>query len=149
MRRSSACASTADARSASNSGRAQARLMPQPALRSSWRRGPSAPPPHRQCPGAGPPPRRGADAPPPPAIPYNSPSTPADQRVAIDSIRLTRRIVGAPALARFSPEEFMPGPQAQSEDELLAAARDTASTVYHPGGTCKMGRDPTAGGGGG
>ena len=87
---------------------------------------------------------KSADARAYPAIRYNYLSTPADQRVAIDSIRLTRRIVGAPALARFSPEEFMPGPQAQSEDELLAAARGTASTVYHPVGTCKMGRDATA-----
>ncbi|PWT85194.1 MAG: choline dehydrogenase, partial [Proteobacteria bacterium] len=85
-----------------------------------------------------------ADARAHPAIRYNYLSTPDDQRVAIDSIRLTRRIVAAPALARFAPEEFMPGGGADADDALLAAARETAGTVYHPVGTCKMGQDAMA-----
>ena len=76
-----------------------------------------------------------------PAIRYNYLSTPEDQRVAIDSIRLTRRIVRAPAMAKFAPEEFLPGGNAESDADLLAAARETAGTVYHPVGTCKMGQD--------
>ena len=76
-----------------------------------------------------------------PAIRYNYLSTPEDQRVAIDSIRLTRRIVGAPAMAKFAPEEFLPGGNAESDADLLAAARESAGTVYHPVGTCKMGQD--------
>jgi choline dehydrogenase len=76
-----------------------------------------------------------------PAIRYNHLSTPDDQRVAIDSIRLTRRIVRAPAMAKFAPEEFLPGGNAESDADLLAAARETAGTVYHPVGTCKMGQD--------
>jgi choline dehydrogenase len=76
-----------------------------------------------------------------PAIRYNYLSTPEDQRVAVDSIRLTRRIVRAPAMAKFAPEEFMPGGNAESDEDLLAAARETAGTVYHPAGTCKMGQD--------
>jgi choline dehydrogenase len=84
---------------------------------------------------------RAADARTHPAIRYNYLSTPEDQRVAVDSIRLTRRIVGAPALVKFAPEEFMPGGGADSDTELLAAARETAGTVYHPVGTCKMGQD--------
>jgi choline dehydrogenase len=76
-----------------------------------------------------------------PAIRYNYLSTPDDQRVAIDSIRLTRRIVRAPAMAKFAPEEFLPGGNAESDADLLAAARETAGTVYHPVGTCKMGQD--------
>src|SRR5262245_39683888 len=79
-----------------------------------------------------------------PAIRYNYLSTPEDQRVAIDSIRLTRLIVSAPALAKFAPEEFLPGGGADSDRELLAAARETAGTVYHPVGTCKMGQDMMA-----
>ena len=85
-----------------------------------------------------------ADARAHPAIRYNYLSTPEDQRVAVDSIRLTRRIVSAPALAKFVPEEFMPGGGADSDHELLAAARETAGTVYHPVGTCKMGQDMMA-----
>ncbi len=76
-----------------------------------------------------------------PAIRYNYLSTPEDQRVAINSIRLTRRIVRAPAMAKFAPEEFLPGGNAESDADLLAAARETAGTVYHPVGTCKMGQD--------
>jgi choline dehydrogenase len=82
-----------------------------------------------------------ADARAKPSIRYNYLSTPEDQRVAIDSIRLTRRIVRAPALARFAPEEFMPGGDSEREEDLLTAARETAGTVYHPVGTCKMGKD--------
>jgi choline dehydrogenase len=76
-----------------------------------------------------------------PAIRYNYLSTPEDQRVAVDSIRLTRRIVRAPAMAKFAPEEFLPGGNAESDEDVLAAARETAGTVYHPVGTCKMGQD--------
>jgi choline dehydrogenase len=76
-----------------------------------------------------------------PAIRYNYLSTPDDQRVAVDSIRLTRRIVRAPAMAKFAPEEFLPGGNAESDADLLAAARESAGTVYHPVGTCKMGQD--------
>ncbi len=76
-----------------------------------------------------------------PSIRYNYLSTHDDQRVAIDSLRLTRKIVAAKAMARFHPEEFVPGGNADNDADLLAAARETASTVYHPVGTCKMGQD--------
>jgi choline dehydrogenase len=87
---------------------------------------------------------KSADALTHPSIRYNYLSTQDDQRVAIDSIRLTRRIMAAPAMARFRPEEFIPGGNGTSDAELLAAARETAGTVYHPVGTCKMGQDPLA-----
>ena len=79
-----------------------------------------------------------------PSIRYNYLATPEDQRVAVDCIKLTRRIMAAPALARFMPEEFLPGAAAQTDDELLEAARNCAGTVYHPVGTCKMGQDAQA-----
>ncbi len=87
---------------------------------------------------------KSADARTNPSIRYNYLATAQDQRVAVDSIRLTRRIVAAPALARFGTQEFMPGLHAQSDDELLEAAREVAGTVYHPVGTCKMGPDNLA-----
>jgi choline dehydrogenase len=68
-------------------------------------------------------------------------ATAEDQRVAADAIRLTRRIVAAPALARFRPEEFRPGAAAQSEAELVRAAGDIGTTIFHPVGTCRMGPD--------
>jgi len=87
---------------------------------------------------------KNADARVNPAIRYNYLATPEDQRVAVDSIKLTRRIMAAPAMTRFAPEEFMPGLAAQSDAELLEAAREVAGTVYHPVGTCKMGPDAMA-----
>jgi choline dehydrogenase len=85
---------------------------------------------------------KGADTRNPPAIRPNYLSDPADQRVAVDAMKLTRRIVlQSKAFAPHRPEEYKPGPQVQSDDELLAAARGLASTIFHPVGTCKMGRD--------
>jgi len=68
-------------------------------------------------------------------------STPEDRRVAADSLRVTRRIVAQPALSKYQPEEFKPGPQYQSDEELARLAGDIASTIFHPVGTTKMGRD--------
>ena len=79
-----------------------------------------------------------------PAILHNFLQTPESQRVAVDAIRLTRRIVSGPALKGFEPEEHLPGPKVQSDDEILAYARQTVITVFHQSGTCKMGQDPMA-----
>jgi choline dehydrogenase len=79
-----------------------------------------------------------------PAILHNFLQTPESQRVAVDAIRLTRRIVSGPALKRFEPEEHLPGPNVQTDDEILAYARQTVITVFHQSGTCKMGQDPMA-----
>ncbi len=75
-----------------------------------------------------------------PELQPNYLSTPEDHQVAADSLRLTRRIVQAPALARYSPDEFLPGSQVQSDAELIRAAGDIGTTIFHPIGTCKMGR---------
>jgi choline dehydrogenase len=77
----------------------------------------------------------------PPVIQPNYLSEEEDKRVAADSIRLARRIAAAPALARYRPVELLPGAQAQSEEELVAAAGDVGTTIFHPVGTAKMGRD--------
>jgi choline dehydrogenase len=66
-------------------------------------------------------------------------STDDDRRVAVDSIRLVRRIVSAPALARYRPEEWLPGMSAQTDDELTLAAARIGTTIFHPVGTCAMG----------
>ena len=80
----------------------------------------------------------------PPAIAPNYLSTPADRQVAADAIRLTRRIVGAPAMQPYAPEEVLPGMEMQSEEELVRGAGDIGTTIFHPVGTCKMGSDPQA-----
>ena len=81
-----------------------------------------------------------------PAIAPNYLSTDEDRKVAADSLRLTRKIVAQPALAKYKPEEFRPGVQFQSDEELARLAGDIASTIFHPIGTTKMGRadDPMA-----
>jgi len=79
-----------------------------------------------------------------PSIKPNYLATEEDRRVAVAGIRLTRRICAAPALARFAPEEFKPGPAAQSDAELARAAGDIATTIFHPVGTCRMGPDELA-----
>jgi len=81
-----------------------------------------------------------------PAIAPNYLSTQEDRKVAADSLRLTRRIAAQPALSQYRPEEFKPGVQYQSDEELARLAGDIASTIFHPVGTTKMGNadDPSA-----
>ena len=74
-----------------------------------------------------------------PAIMLNYLSTREDREVAAAALRLTRRIAGQPALAKYRPQEFKPGAQFQSDDELVKAAGDVGTTIFHPVGTCKMG----------
>ena len=76
-----------------------------------------------------------------PAIAPNYLSTEADRQVAADSIRLTRKIIAQPAFAKYSPEEYRPGPQFTSDAELAQAAGDIGTTIFHPVGTAKMGSD--------
>jgi len=79
----------------------------------------------------------------PPAIKPNYLATPEDRRVAADSIRVTRAIVAQPALRKYLPVEFLPGSAARDDDEaaLEKAAGDIGTTIFHPVGTAKMGRD--------
>jgi choline dehydrogenase len=78
-----------------------------------------------------------------PSIKPNYLTTPEDRRVAADSIRVTRRIVAQPALAQYRPEEYLPGAQVRDDDEaaLEHVAGDIGTTIFHPVGTAKMGRD--------
>jgi choline dehydrogenase len=79
-----------------------------------------------------------------PAINFNFLAERIDRDVLLASMRTVRRLMGAPALAWLEPEEFAPGPKAQSDDELLDFVSRNAETTYHPVGTCKMGSDPMA-----
>jgi len=79
-----------------------------------------------------------------PSILHNFLQSEEARRVAVDAIRLTRRIMSGAAVAPFLPEEIYPGPGVQSDEEILAYARQTVITVFHQSGTCKMGNDPMA-----
>jgi len=74
-----------------------------------------------------------------PVIQPNYLSTESDRRVAIDSMKLTRKISAAPALTKYLPTEFLPGADKQSDQELALAASNIGTTIFHPVGTCKMG----------
>ena len=80
-----------------------------------------------------------------PTIAPNYLATEADRQVAAASLRLTRRIAAAPALAPYAPEEILPGLLAQSDEALARAAGDIGTTIFHPVGTCRMGRAGEAG----
>jgi choline dehydrogenase len=75
-----------------------------------------------------------------PKITPNYLSTPEDCAVAAASLSLTRHIVAAPALKVYAPNEIKPGMHCQTEEELTCAAGDISTTIFHPVGTCKMGR---------
>jgi choline dehydrogenase len=74
-----------------------------------------------------------------PLIAPNYLSTDADRRVAVESLRVTRRIVAQPALAKYGPVEWKPGAQYESDEELMRLVGDIATTIFHPVGTTKMG----------
>ncbi len=83
---------------------------------------------------------KNADAAAAPELRFNYLSTPEDRELAIESIRITRRLMGRKALAPYRPVEIRPGPQAGDDDEaLLEAFRTHATTIFHPVGTARMG----------
>jgi len=88
----------------------------------------------------------GADSYAPPKISPMYLSTAEDRKVAAAALTLTRQIVASPALKKFSPEEYKPGIHYRTEEELAEAAGHIGTTIFHPVGTCKMGRadDPAA-----
>jgi choline dehydrogenase len=79
-----------------------------------------------------------------PKITPNYLSTTEDRQVAAAALNLTRRIVAAPALAKYAPQEFKPGVHFRTEEELAEAAGQIGTTIFHPVGTCKMGKDSDA-----
>jgi choline dehydrogenase len=79
-----------------------------------------------------------------PKIALNYLATDEDVRVAIAGLKFTRRIMAAKALARFTPEEWLPGPSIASDADLERAAGDLGTTIFHPVGTCRMGLDAHA-----
>lgn len=76
-----------------------------------------------------------------PAISPHYLSTDDDRNIAVSSLRVTRRIVAQPALAKYRPEEWKPGVQYESDEDLARLVGDIATTIFHPVGTTKMGAD--------
>lgn len=79
-----------------------------------------------------------------PAIRPNFLSEQVDRDTLVEGIRIARRIGDAPSLARYRERELSPGAEVRTYDEILDFCRRAGSTVFHPVGTCKMGRDAEA-----
>jgi len=76
-----------------------------------------------------------------PKIIPNYLSTKSDQKIAIDSIKVARKIANANPLKQHILDEFVPGGSLVSDEDLLEAAKNNSQSIYHPVGTCKMGND--------
>ncbi len=79
-----------------------------------------------------------------PAIQPAYMSAPADRQVMIEGMKLTRRIMGQPAISRYIVEELNPGARVTSDADLLAFAREKGTTIFHPTSTCRIGSDAKA-----
>ncbi|MEB5966029.1 choline dehydrogenase [Comamonas testosteroni] len=82
----------------------------------------------------------------PPSMQPHYLSTELDQRTNVAAIRCARRIAQSEAMSPYVRREVKPGPQTQSDEELLEFCRDNGATIFHPSGTCRMGvaQDPMA-----
>jgi choline dehydrogenase len=89
---------------------------------------------------------RSADPFEPPVIQPNYLVAESDRRVLLAGMKLARRLLGSQALSKYYDREEFPGPQAQSDDDLLAAAKQRGTTTFHLMGTCRMApdNDPTS-----
>ena len=74
-----------------------------------------------------------------PKVSCNYLSTDADRQIAVRGLRMTRQIMASPSLARYHPEEMLPGPELVSDNDLQRAASELGTTIFHPVGTCAMG----------
>jgi choline dehydrogenase len=87
---------------------------------------------------------KSTDATQPPAINFNFLSAQLDRDVTLEAMRMTRKIMTAPAMKDIATDEIAPGANIDDDNELLDWVRHNAETTYHPVGTCKMGSDPMA-----
>ncbi|ASP34741.1 GMC family oxidoreductase [Labrenzia sp. VG12] len=76
-----------------------------------------------------------------PDIRLNYLSSEKDKDIAVKSVRQARKIMTAKALSAYRPEEILPGPKVESDEELLTRIGDIGTTIFHPVGTCRMGAD--------
>ncbi len=71
-------------------------------------------------------------------------TTPGDREIALRALRHARKLMTMPALRKYAPQEALPGTKVVSDADLIRAAGDIGTTIFHPVGTCKMGQDNLA-----
>jgi choline dehydrogenase len=79
-----------------------------------------------------------------PAIRFNFLADPIDQRAMVDGFRMMRKIVNTSAMAAIAGDEFSPGKDVDTDDQILTWIRNNSQTAYHPIGTCRMGQGPNS-----
>lgn len=79
-----------------------------------------------------------------PSIVTNYLAVDIDRRVLLDAMKLARRIVARPPFSSITVKEHLPGPEVAGDEQLMRFARDMGTTIFHPCGTAKMGRDAAA-----
>jgi choline dehydrogenase len=87
---------------------------------------------------------RSADPMAQPAIRFNFLADPIDQQCMADGFRMMRKIAGQPSMDPYRGDEFSPGQDVQSDEQILTWIRNNSQTAYHPIGTCRMGPGPNA-----
>ena len=87
---------------------------------------------------------RSADPREPPSIQPNYLDTQGDRDTMLAGMRLARKIVEIPAMKSYVRREVLPGPEVNSDEEMLEYVRDYGSTIFHPTSTCRMGQDGMA-----
>lgn len=87
---------------------------------------------------------RSADIAEHPAIQPNYLDAPADVAAVLAGVRLARKFAAHPSVARFVTRQVAPDEDLQTDDEIMGWVRETATTIYHPSGTCRMGADDRA-----
>jgi choline dehydrogenase len=80
----------------------------------------------------------------PPAIQPNYLAAQADKDTMVAGLKVSRRIFATSAMRKYVTEEYLPGPQASSDEDLLNHVRATAGTTFHQTSTCMMGPGPMA-----
>jgi choline dehydrogenase len=80
----------------------------------------------------------------PPTIIPNYLSTKNDQKIAVESIKVARKIAQSTTLKKYITDEYIPGHSYNSDNQLLEAAKYNSQSIYHPVGTCKMGNDTSS-----
>lgn len=80
----------------------------------------------------------------PPSMRANYLATGTDRRFAVEALRFTRRLAATEPLRSYVAGEFLPGEEAETDEDLLAFARQHGATIFHPSGTCRMGEDEEA-----
>jgi len=79
-----------------------------------------------------------------PALRFNYLSTDQDRREWVEAVRCARKILKQPAFDRFNAGELSPGPEVESDEEILDWVARDAETALHPSCTCRMGTDRMA-----